>query len=144
MLPAGTVVLQRTANVGLASIMAREMCTSQHFANWICGAPLEPVYLQQVFRHMSREWQRLMAGSVLPDIYMDTFKALQILLPPVEEQKKIGAIGAGFDRRLEVDRDALEALVVARNALAQELLSGRLRLPESMIARHTDAPDKAA
>lgn len=144
MLPAGTVVLQRTANVGLVSIMAREMCTSQHFANWICGPRLEPNYLQQVFRHMSREWQRLIAGSVLPDIYMDTFKALQILLPPIEEQKKIGAVGAGFDRRLEAEKDALEALLVTRSALAQELLSGRLRLPESMIARHADVPDKAA
>lgn len=144
MLPPGTVVLQRTANVGLASIMGREMCTSQHFANWICGPKLHPQYLQQVFRHMSREWQRLIAGSVLPDIYMDTFKALQILVPPLQEQKKIGEVGAAFDRRIEYERDTLEALVQNRAALAQELLSGRLRLPESMIARHREKPVKAA
>ena len=53
LLPAGTVVLQRTANVGLASIMEREMCTSQHFANWVCSYRLDSDYLQQVFRHMS-------------------------------------------------------------------------------------------
>ncbi|WP_426410387.1 restriction endonuclease subunit S [Bradyrhizobium ganzhouense] len=144
LLPAGTVVLQRTANVGLASIMEREMCTSQHFANWICGPKLHPQYLQQVFRHMSREWQRLMAGSVLPDIYMDTFKALQLLLPPLQEQKRIGEVGAAFDRRIELERDALEALIENRVALAQELLSGRLRLAESIIARHSDKPGKAA
>ncbi|WP_194483314.1 restriction endonuclease subunit S [Bradyrhizobium sp. CCBAU 21365] len=144
MLPAGTVVLQRTANVGLASIMSREMCTSQHFANWICGPTLCPQYLQQVFRHMSREWLRLMAGSVLPDIYMDTFKALQILVPPLQEQKKIGEVGAAFDRRIEHERDTLELFVQYRAALAQELLSGRLRLPDSVIARHRDKPEKAA
>lgn len=144
MLPAGTVVLQRTANIGLASIMGREMCTSQHFANWVCGPRLDPYYLQQVFRHMSREWQRLMAGSVLPDIYMGTFKALQILLPPLAEQKKISAIGAAFDRRLEHERDTLAILIENRAALAQELLSGRLRLPESIIARHCDTPAAAA
>jgi type I restriction enzyme S subunit len=144
MLPAGTVVLQRTANVGLASIMGREMCTSQHFANWICGPKLHPQYLQQVFRHMSREWLRLIAGSVLPDIYMDTFKALQILVPPLQEQKKIGEVGAAFDRRIEHERDTLKALVQNRAALAQELLSGRLRLPDSMIARYRDKSGKAA
>ena len=144
MLPAGTVVLQRTANIGLASIMEREMCTSQHFANWVCGTRLDPYYLQQVFRHMSREWQRLMAGSVLPDIYMGTFKALQILLPPLAEQKQISAIGAAFDRRLEHERDTLTILIETRAALAQELLSGRLRLPESIVARYRNVPAAAA
>jgi type I restriction enzyme S subunit len=144
MLPAGTVVFQRTANVGLASVMGREMCTSQHFANWICGAKLDPYYLQQVFRHMSREWLRLVAGSVLPDIYMGTFKALQILLPPLSEQKKIGSIGAAFDMRIEQERDTLAVLTQTRAAFAQELLSGRVRLPKSIIARFSDKPGRAA
>lgn len=144
MLPAGTVVLQRTANVGLASVMGREMCTSQHFANWICGNKLDPYYLQQVFRHMSREWGRLVAGSVLPDIYMGTFKALQILLPPLEEQKKIGEVGVAFDTRIEEERGALGVLNKNRAALAQELLSGRVRLPDSVIARHRDKAGQAA
>jgi type I restriction enzyme S subunit len=93
---------------------------------------------------MSREWQRLMAGSVLPDIYMGTFKALQILLPPLAEQKQISAIGAAFDRRLENERDTLAILIETRAALAQELLSGRLRLPESIVARHRNIPAAAA
>ncbi len=143
-LPAGTVVLQRTANVGLASIMECEMCTSQHFANWVCGPKLDPRYLQQVFRHMSREWRRLIAGSVLPDIYMDTFKALQILLPPLSEQEQIGEIGAAFDQRIEREHDALVLLTQSRSALAQELLSGRICLPESIIARHREKPRQAA
>lgn len=144
MLPAGTVVLQRTANVGLASVMGREMCTSQHFANWICGNKLDPYYLQQVFRHMSREWGRLVAGSVLPDIYMGTFKALQILLPPLAEQKKIGEVGVAFDLRIEEERSTLTALIENRKALAQELLSGRVRLPDSMVAQHRDKAGQAA
>lgn len=144
MLPAGTVVLQRTANIGLACIMGREMCTSQHFANWVCGSRLHPGYLQQVFRHMSREWQRLMAGSVLPDIYMGTFKALKILLPPLPEQKKIAEIGAAFDTRLEQERSSLRALINNHAALAQELLSGRLPLPETIISRHRDKTGKVA
>jgi type I restriction enzyme S subunit len=75
---------------------------------------------------------------------MGTFKALQILLPPLVEQKKISDIGAAFDRRLEHERDTLTILIKNRAALAQELLSGRLRLPESIIARHRGKPAKAA
>ena len=143
-LPAGTVVLQRTANVGLTSVMEAEMCTSQHFANWVCGAKIDPFYLQQVFRHMSREWLRLSAGSVLPDIYMGTFKSLQILLPPLAEQREIGAVGAAFDLRIEREQAALVEMRQSYLALAQELLSGRLHLPASMIERRRDKPGQAA
>ena len=120
MLPAGTVVFQRTANVGLTAIMEREMCTCQNFANWICGPRLRPEYLLQVFRHMRREWCRLMAAGVLPCIYMETFKKLQILLPPLEEQKIIGEVGAAFDLRIEQEGEVLEALRQNRAALAED------------------------
>ncbi len=136
LLPKGTVVFQRTASVGQCSIMGRPMATSQHFANWVCGPMLDPRYLLQVFRHMGREWERLQAGSVLPDIYMPTFKRLQILLPPRPEQERIADIGEAFDRRLEAERVHLAELRATRDALAAELLSGRLRLPASVIARH--------
>jgi len=143
-LPAGTVVFSRTATVGKATRMARDMATSQDFANWVCGPTLEPSYLVQVFRHMDREWDRLQEGSTHKTIYMPVFKKLQILLPPIAEQKKIAAVGEAFDMRIEHEQAALAALKVNRDALAQELLSGRLRLPNSMIARNAETSGKAA
>lgn len=143
LLPKGTVVFQRTASVGQCSIMGRPMATSQHFANWVCGPEIEPRYLLQVFRHMTREWERLQAGSVLPDIYMPTFKRLQILLPPRPEQLRIADVGEAFDRRLEAERAHLAELRATRDALAAELLSGRLRLPAAVIARHASADPRA-
>lgn len=135
-LPPGTVVFSRTATVGKSTIMGAPMATSQDFANWVCGPQLEPRYLLQVFRHMEREWQRLQEGSTHQTIYMPTFKRLQILLPPRPEQERIAGIGEAFDRRLEAERVHLAELRATRDALAAELLSGRLRLPASVIARH--------
>lgn len=143
-LPAGTVVFSRTATVGKATRLACDMATSQDFVNWICGPALAPSYLVQVFRHMDREWERLQEGSTHQTIYMPVFKKLRILLPPIVEQKKIAAVGEAFDVRIEREQAALAALKVNRDALAQELLSGRLRLSDSMIARHADRTDKAA
>lgn len=143
-LPAGTVVFSRTATVGKATRMARDMATSQDFANWVCGPTLAPSYLVQVFRHMDREWERLQEGSTHKTVYMPVFKKLQILLPPIAEQEKIAAVGEAFDMRIEHEQAALAALKINRDALAQELLSGRMRLSDRMIARHADKPDKAA
>ncbi len=143
-LPKDTVVFSRTATVGKATRMARPLATSQDFANWICGKRILPAYLVQVFRHMGREWERLQEGSTHQTIYMPVFKKLQILLPSTEEQARIAKIGEAFDRRLERERDALAILIETRAALAQELLSGRLRVPKSIIARYRDVPAAAA
>lgn len=139
-LPVDTVIFSRTATVGKACRLAVEMATSQDFANWVCGSDLDPRYLVQVFRHMKREWDRLQAGSTHQTIYMPTFKRLQILLPPKAEQGKIADTGEAFDRRIEAEKQSLAELQNTRAALAQELLSGRLRLPSSMIARFENAP----
>lgn len=135
LLPEGTVVFSRTATVGKAAILGRPMATSQDFADWVCGSKLSPRYLLQVFRHMSREWKRLQAGSTHQTIYMPTFKKLQILLPPFHEQEAIADVGEAFDRRIAAERTALDELRASKDALAQELLSGRVRLPEATIRR---------
>ena len=143
-LPKNTVVFSRTATVGKATRMKRPMATSQDFANWICGGTLIPAFLVQVFRHMGREWERLQEGSTHQTIYMPVFKKLQILLPPTKEQQKIAEVGEAFDQRIASERNALTTLVQNRAALAQELLSGRLGLPDSIIARHRDRAGHAA
>lgn len=143
-LPKDTVVFSRTATVGKASRMKRPMATSQDFANWVCGPTLLPAYLVQVFRHMEREWGRLQEGSTHQTIYMPVFKKLQILLPPISEQQKIADFGEAFDLRIAEERNTRKMLIQNRDALAQELLSGRLRLPDNIIARHCDRAGKAA
>src|SRR5271165_6380683 len=45
LLPAGTVCLSRTASVGYAFVMGREMATSQDFVNWVCTPALLPKFL---------------------------------------------------------------------------------------------------
>ena len=143
-LPKDTVVFSRTATVGKATRMKRPMATSQDFANWICGPKLLPAYLVQVFRHMGREWQRLQEGSTHQTIYMPVFKKLQVLQPLTPEQEKIASIGEAFDIRISKESNTRAMLVQNRNTLSQELLSGRLRLPETIIARHRDKAGQAA
>jgi type I restriction enzyme S subunit len=144
LLPVDTVIFSRTATVGKATRLAVPMATSQDFANWICGPEMNPRYLVQVFRHMQREWQRLQEGSTHQTIYMPVFQKLQVLKPPLSEQVKIADIGDAFDTRIATERGELSRLTACRAALAQELLSGRVRLPESVVSRHLDKPGKAA
>ncbi|UYO54621.1 restriction endonuclease subunit S [Rhodopseudomonas palustris] len=89
LLPAGTVMLSRTASVGFSAIMGRDMATTQDFANWVCGPRLKPEFLLASLHAMSGEFRRLMMGSTHQTIYMPDIAKLAISLPPVQEQEAI-------------------------------------------------------
>lgn len=129
LLPAGTVVFSRTATVGKSTVMARSMCTSQDFANYICGKDLHNHYLVYLFRFLAPEWERLMAGSTHNSIYMPVFRDLQILLPPLSEQKNIASALHEMDALI----DSLDQLIAKKRdiqqAAMQQLLTGQHRLP---------------
>ena len=128
-LPKGTVVFSRTATVGKTTVMGCEMATSQDFANYICGPKLHNHFLVFLFRNMGRTWKSLMAGSIHNTIYMPVFKALQIILPPLHEQRAIAtalsdvdALQGALERLLAKKRDLKQATM-------QQLLTGQTRLP---------------
>ncbi|MFZ2869206.1 restriction endonuclease subunit S [Zavarzinia sp.] len=65
-------------------------------------------------------------------------------LPNTDIQQELVTLIEGIYSHVSAERLMLEHLVSTRCALAQELLSGRLRLPESIIARYRDKAGQAA
>lgn len=129
LLPKGTVVFSRTATVGKATVLGREMATSQDFANYICGPRVYNHFLVYLFRFMAPEWKRLMAGSIHNTVYMPVFKVLRVTLPSVAEQRAIAAALSDMDALLT----KLDALIAKKRdlkqAAMQQLLAGQIRLP---------------
>lgn len=89
LLPAGTVVLSRTASVGFSGIMPKRMATSQDFWNWVCGPRLLPEYLNYQFKSMGAVFRSLNMGSTHQTIYQKDAASLQIVVPPLETQRAI-------------------------------------------------------
>ncbi len=129
LLPEGTVVFSRTATVGKATVMGRRMATSQDFANYVCGERLHNHFLVHLFRYMASEWTRLMAGSTHNSIYMPVFRDLQILLPPLSEQRAIARALGEMDVLIDGLRQLIAKKVDLKQAAMQQLLSGKRRLP---------------
>lgn len=91
LLPAGTVVLSRTASVGFSGIMPVPMATSQDYWNWVCGPSLLPTFLLAMFRAMRDEFRSLMIGSTHQTIYQPIAAAMSVVVPPIDEQREIVA-----------------------------------------------------
>lgn len=87
--PPGTVMLCRTASVGLFCRIGRAMATTQAFVTWTAGPRLDSRYLLYVIGAMGPEWDRLAYGSTHLTIYFPDLADLSIPLPPLEEQRRI-------------------------------------------------------
>lgn len=128
-LPKGTVVFSRTATVGKATVLGRDMTTSQDFACYVCGPEVHNHYLVYLFRYMAPEWKRLMAGSTHNTVYMPVFRSLKVVLPPIHEQIAIAKSLHDIDDSISGYASMIDKKLRIKGAVAQELLSGRRRLP---------------
>lgn len=121
LLPKGTVILSRTASVGFAAIMGRDMATTQDFANWICSRRLIPEFLHYTFLAMKGEFRRLMMGSTHNTIYMPDIQSLRFVLPPIPEQTAIATFldreTAKIDELIAEQRRLMELLKEKRQAV---------------------------
>lgn len=107
LLPAGTVVLSRTASVGYICILGKDMATSQDFATWTCTDALLPEYLMYALLSEGEDIKKFGEGSTHTTIYFPEIRAFHIKLAPIEEQHEIvHKIKAAFAK---IDRLAAEA-----------------------------------
>jgi type I restriction enzyme S subunit len=130
-LPAGTVMLSRTASVGFSAIMGVEMATTQDFANWVCGDGLLPKFLLHVCRSMQGEFRRLMMGSTHNTIYMPDIQAFRFALPPLAEQR---AIAAFLDRETK----KIDELVAEQERLIELLKEKRQAVISHAVTKGLD------
>ncbi len=130
-LPAGTVMLSRTASVGFSAIMGVEMATTQDFANWVCGDELLPKFMLHVFRSMQGEFRRLMMGSTHNTIYMPDIQAFRFALPPLPEQR---AIAAFLDR----ETAKIDGLVAEQQRLIELLKEKRQAVISHAVTKGLD------
>ena len=129
LLPAGTVLLTSRATIGETVIATVPMATNQGFANFICHETLLNVFLAYYLRYIKEKLNDLASGSTFKEITKGTLLNIEIPLPPLSEQRAIAEALSDVDGLL----NTLEALIAKKQAIKQavmqQLLTGKTRLP---------------
>ena len=66
--------------------------------------------------------------TTIPDLKHSDFYKLPVLVPKIEEQKKIALILSSIDKRIEQYKDKKEKLEEVKRGLMQDLLLGKIRV----------------
>ncbi|MFI8479137.1 restriction endonuclease subunit S [Pseudomonas sp. NPDC078700] len=116
-LPKNTVCLSRTASVGYVVAMGCPMATSQDFVNWVCSEQLDHRYLKYILLSEHESMLRFASGTTHQTIYFPEAKAFHVLLPQIEQQRKIADILQSLDDHITLLRETNATLEAIAQAL---------------------------
>lgn len=87
---------------------------------------LERNYLIQLLgsEYVQRQYKRLAAGGVVTNISSDLVYSVEVITPPLSEQKKISEILSTWDKSIEATEQLLENSRKRKKVLMQKLITG--------------------
>jgi len=114
-----------------------EVLVSPDYVVFECSAELDPDYLNHFRRgHVWDSYvKRSGDGSVRVRIYFDHLSRMRIRLPGIQEQRRIAKVLDAANAELRLLERKLKALKQQKRGLMQQLLTGQVRVPKSLLKK---------
>jgi len=128
LIPAGAVIIATRMALGKVVRFSCDVAINQDLKALFPKKELSSDYLFYWLLLQASLIETLGAGSTVKGIRLETLRALKLMLPPIDEQKKIVAILTGVDEALNIEQDKMLQLHKIRKGLLQDLLTGRMRV----------------
>lgn len=129
----GDILISITAELGKIGLVPKdfgEAYINQHLALVRLKEKIvNTVFVAYVLasKHMNHVINRLNDSGAKAGLNLPTIKSVPILLPPIDEQKKIAEILSTWDRAIETTEKLIENSKAQKKALIQQLLTGKRR-----------------
>ena len=128
LLPAGALLLCSRATIGEIKIAASPVCTNQGFKSLVCKDGVSNEFLYYLLVTLKPRMIERAIGSTFLEIGKRDVAAIEVRLPPYNEQRAIASILCDMDAEitaLERRRDKTRAI---KQGMMQQLLTGRVHL----------------
>jgi type I restriction enzyme S subunit len=118
------VLISVRAPVGEVNISPSRVCIGRGLAAIRCKPDkTNDLFLFYCLKHMGKKLENISAGSTFKAIRKNGLDQLEILLPPLAEQKKIAEILTTVDQGIEKVNEAIKKTQRLKNGLMQTLLT---------------------
>ncbi|PHR46543.1 MAG: hypothetical protein COA32_10385 [Fluviicola sp.] len=107
-----------TAGLHTFAVRDKSGLTTNHFRSYLLKHPW-----------VENELKKLATGSKVYGVSKTNITDLELVLPPIKEQKKIAQILSTWDELIEKQTKLIEAKEKQKKGLMQRLLTGELRFP---------------
>lgn len=130
-LPVGTVVMTSRATIGECAIASVPITTNQGFKNFVPHSKTCGVFLYYLLGTQKSAFLALCSGSTFLEIGKRQLADFVVRCPlELEEQKAIAEVLSDIDAEITALESRLTKARAIKQAMAQALLTGRIRLVE--------------
>jgi type I restriction enzyme S subunit len=92
LIPTDSIVLSTRAPIGYIAINKVELCFNQGCKGIIANKDIDNSYLYHFLFQSKNDLENLGSGATFKELSTEKLKTFEILLPPLDEQKRIAAI----------------------------------------------------
>jgi type I restriction enzyme, S subunit len=128
LLPAGTLLLCSRATIGELKIAGVPVTTNQGFKSLVCRPPVSNEFLYYMLLTMKQQIIGRAFGSTFLEISTRSVAALEIAIPALDEQTAIATVLSDMGAELAALEARENKTRALKQAMMQELLTGRTRL----------------
>lgn len=121
--PPGTILMTSRATIGYVALNDVPMTTNQGFINFRCGDATDPEFLLHWLTAKRGFLVAAAGGSTFKELSRGTAKRLPILLPPLDEQRRIAEVLRSVDETIETTERTLSQSRLVKSALLQDLFA---------------------
>ena len=107
-LPPGSILFSSRAPIGHSAVTAFPLCTNQGFKSVIPSQNLDPVYGYFALKRLTPSIVAKGRGATFAEVSKEIMEEVEILLPPLPEQRRIAARLEQADRLRRTRRSALD------------------------------------
>jgi type I restriction enzyme S subunit len=121
--PIGTVLCSCSATIGAYAITARELITNQTFIGIYPHKDLDKEFLYYYLNTQTKNLIKIGSGTTILYISREKFEDFPIIIPPLNQQRKIASILSNVDSLIEQTQIIIEKTQRLKKGLMQKLLT---------------------
>lgn len=128
-IPKGNLLIVTRVGLGKFSITDVDLSINQDFTGAILNhEKIYRIYLVNFLDHYQEKLKNLKQGSTIQGLIRRDIERFLILVPPFQEQVKIGNILSNIDKKIEIELNYHMSLKIVKKGLMQQLLTGKTRV----------------
>lgn len=105
LLPAGSVLFSSRAPIGYIAIAKNPIATNQGFKSIIPNPDkVDNLFLYYLLKYNKKNIEAMGSGTTFKEVSGATMKNIEVMIPPLAEQKRIAAILGALDDKIELNR----------------------------------------
>ena len=122
MLPADrTILFTSRAGIGKTAILRHSACTNQGFQSLVLKDDIEPYFIYSMSTQLKEKAEAVASGSTFAEISGKMLGNLDIMLPSLSEQQKIGSYFRQLDHLIALHQQELQKLQNLKKACLKKM-----------------------